>query len=87
MKPHRPIQSASAIRKPTRLCGKAAVISTMAMAPIAVPIMRKPPLRNEAPRLGWQTIAAEVAAQYGASSSSLKATNSVRHTDAQSRTP
>ena len=39
-----------------------------------VPIMRYQPLRSEAPRCGWQTIAAEVPAQYALSSSSQNAT-------------
>jgi hypothetical protein len=39
-----------------------------------VPIMRNQPLRSDAPRCGWQTIAAEVPAQKGSSSSSQNAT-------------
>jgi hypothetical protein len=39
-----------------------------------VPIMRNQPLRSDAPRCGWQTIATEVPAQKGSSSSSQNAT-------------
>jgi hypothetical protein len=54
--------------------GKHAVSTTIATAPTTVPIMRNQPLRNEAPRFGWQTTAAEVPAQYALSSSSQNAT-------------
>ncbi len=57
-----------------RLCGKAAVMRTMTLAPTTVPINRNQPLRNAAPTKGWQTIAAVVPAQEGASSSSRNAT-------------
>jgi hypothetical protein len=44
-------------------------------------------LRSEAPSCGWHTIAAEVPAQNGSSSSSQNATNRARQTEAQSRKP
>ena len=49
-------------------------MTTIATAPTTVPIIRYQPLRSEAPRLGWQTIAAVVAAQNALSSSSQNAT-------------
>ena len=45
------------------------------------------PLRSEAPSCGWHTIAAEVPAQNGSSSSSQNETNRARQTEAQSRKP
>ncbi len=48
--------------------------TTIATAPITVPIIRNQPLRSEAPRCGWQTIAAVVPAQNALSSSSQNAT-------------
>jgi len=50
-------------RKAMRSCGKQAVSITMAIPPTIVPIMRYQPLRNGAPRWGWQTRAAVVPAQ------------------------
>src|SRR5438128_12186654 len=60
--------------KVPRSCGKHAVSTTIATAPTTVPIMRNQPLRNEAPRRGWQTTAADVPAQKALSSSSQNAT-------------
>jgi hypothetical protein len=62
------------MRNGARSCGKHAVSTTIATAPITVPIRRYQTLRSDAPRCGWQTIAAEVPAQYGLSSSSQNAT-------------
>ena len=47
--------------------------------------MRNQPLRSDAPSTGWQTMAAEVPAQDGLSSSSQNATNSERQTAAHRR--
>src|ERR1700745_4280936 len=55
------------------------------MPPTTVPIARNRPLRNEAPRPGWATIPAEVAAQYGSLSCSQNAAYRARHTDAHNR--
>ena len=74
-------------RKAIRSCGKHAVSTTIMTAPTTVPIMRNQPLRSEAPSCGWHTIAAEVPAQNGLSSSSQNATKRARQTDAHSRTP
>jgi hypothetical protein len=63
------------------------VMITMAMAPMTVPTMRKDALRRVAPRLGWQTIAAVVAAHVGLSSSSQNARKEARHTEAHKRNP
>ena len=79
--------SARSPRKAIRSCGKHAVSTTIIVAPITVPIIRNQPLRSEAPSCGWHTIAAEVPAQKGLSSSSQNATKSARQTEAQSRTP
>jgi hypothetical protein len=46
-----------------RLVRQHAVSTTIATAPTVVPTMRYHPLRSEAPRWGWHTIAAEVPAQ------------------------
>src|SRR6202047_3558297 len=58
---------------------------TIATAPTLVPIIRNQPLRSEAPRCGWHTIAAVPPAQYGLSSLSQNAMNRARHTEAHSR--
>ena len=81
--PHR----ARSPRKAIRSCGKHAVSTTIIVAPITVPIIRNQPLRSEAPSCGWHTIAAEVPAQNGLSSSSQNATKRARQTEAHSRTP
>ncbi len=52
-----------------RSCGKCTTIIT---APTIVPTIRNHALRIEAPSCGWHTIAAEVPAQKGLSSSSRK---------------
>ncbi len=69
-----PPQRARSPRKAIRSSGKNAVSTTIMMAPTKVPIIRNQPLRSEAPSCGWHTIAAEVPAQNGLSSSSEKAT-------------
>src|SRR5438128_10815118 len=51
-----------------------AACALVATAPTTVPIMRNQPLRNEAPRRGWQTTAADVPAQKALSSSTQNAT-------------
>src|SRR6516225_5741646 len=57
----------------------------MPIAPTTVPIIRNEALRSEAPSAGWQTIAAVVAAQEGSLSSSVKATQRERQTEAHIR--
>src|ERR1700722_13512144 len=57
-------------------------MTTMDTAPTTVPIIRNDALRNEAPRTGLHTSAAVVAAHDGLLSSSAKATQRARHTDA-----
>ena len=57
-----------------RSCGKHAFSTTIMTAPTMVPIIRNHALRIEAPSCGWHTIAAEVPAQNGLSSSSQNAT-------------
>ena len=54
--------------------GKHAVSTTIIVAPTTVPIIRNQPLRSAAPSCGWHTIAADVPAQKGLSSSSQNAT-------------
>src|ERR1700684_2703706 len=66
---------------------KQAVSTTMTVAPTTVPIIRNHPLRSDAPRLGCQTIPADVPAQYAPSSWSQKAMYRARHTDADNRRP
>ena len=68
-----------------RSCGKHAVSATIIVAPTTVPIIRNQPLRSEAPSCSWHTIAAEVPAQKGLSSSSQNATKRARHTAAHKR--
>ena len=65
--------SATQNRKPNLFCGKIAVSSTDATAPITVPISRNTPLRSEAPSTGCATMAADVPAQLGLSSWRKKA--------------
>jgi hypothetical protein len=57
-----------------RSCGKQATSTTLIIAPTSVPIIRNQPLRSDAPSCGRQTIAAEVPAQNGLSSSNQNAT-------------
>src|ERR1700750_937368 len=78
-------QRARSTRKAIRSCGKHAVRITIIVAPTTVPIIRNQPLRSEAPSCSWHTIAAEVPAQNGLSSSSQNATKSARHTADQRR--
>ena len=66
--------NASSARKAMRSCGKHAFSTTIITVPTMVPIIRNHPLRSEAPSCGWHTIAAEVPAQKGLSSSSQNAT-------------
>src|SRR6478609_11539087 len=80
-----PHQKARSTRKAMRSCGKHAVSTTIIVAPVTVPIIRNQPLRSEAPSCNWLTIAAEVPAQKGLSSSSQNATKRARHTDAHKR--
>src|SRR5262249_26407694 len=82
-----PPQRANRPRKAKRSCGKNAVSTTITMAPTMVPIIRNQPLRREAPRCGWHTIAAEMPAQKGLSSSSQNATWSAKQTEIQNLSP
>ncbi len=63
------------------------MMATMTAAPMTVPTRRKLALRIDAPRLGWHTSAAEVAAQNGFSICSQNASSSDTQTDAQSLSP
>src|SRR5580698_5491783 len=75
------------MRNAGRFCAKHPVITRMATAPRMVPSIRYQPLRNEAPRVGWHTAAADAPAQKGLSSCNQNATNNARLTEAAIRRP